>query len=151
MKRDTNYHVSYKDQKCTMYPSVSICKKLAFDFETLKFENKSIEKIIDMVLNKSWSIDDQFYFFTHPEVMNLTFPCTSTLGGVSPGRPYVFPFTTVFGETFYTCQTEALETTQPACLTKVGEDNEYENFEENWGYALKIAKEKITVLQALGI
>ena len=135
-----------------MYPSVSICKKLAFDFETVKFEIKSIDEIIVMVLNKSWSIDDQFYFFTHPKVMNLTFPYTTTLGGVSPGRPCVFPFTTVFGKTFYTCQAEALETTQPACLTKVGEDKMSMRILRKTGdTALRIAKEKITVLQVLGI
>ena len=137
MRRDTSYHVSYKDQKNIMYPSVSICKKYAFDYATLNFKNKSIGEIIDMVLNNSWSIDDQFYFFTHPGVMNLTFPCTTSLGGISPGKPCVFPFINLAlsDEIYDTCQTEALETTQPACLTKVGEDNEYDyRMEENWGY-----------------
>ena len=135
MKRDTSYHISYKDQKNIMYPSVSVCKKYAFDKEYLKFENKSIQEIIDMVLKYSWSIDDQFYFFTHPGVMNLTFPCTTTLGGISPGKPCVFPFISALSDEIYdTCQTEALETTRPACLTKVGEHNEYYQFEENWGY-----------------
>ena len=135
MKKDTSYHVSYKDQKNIMYPSVSICKKYAFDIEALTFENKSIQEIIDIVLNNSWGIDDQFYFFTHPGVMNLTFPCTTTYGGLSPGKPCVFPFTSALSDEIYdTCQTEALELTQPACLTKVGEHNEYEILEENWGY-----------------
>ena len=137
MRRDTSYHVSYKDQKNIMYPSVSICKKYAFDYATLNFKNKSIGEIIDMVLNNSWSIDDQFYFFTHPGVMNLTFPCTTSLGGISPGKPCVFPFINLAlsDDIYDTCQTEALETTQPACLTKVGEDNEYDyRMEENWGY-----------------
>ena len=64
----------------------------------------------------------------------------------------MFPFTTVFGKTFYTCQAEALETTQPACLTKVGEDKMSMRILKKTGdTALRIAKEKITVLQVLGI
>ena len=70
---------------------MSICKKYVYDIEALKFENKSIEEIVDMVLKYSWGIDDQFYFFTHPGIMNLTFPCTTTLGGTSQGKPCVFP------------------------------------------------------------
>ena len=145
MKKDTSYHVSYEEQKNLMYPSVSICKKYAFDYQALIFENKSIEDIIDMIKDNSWGIDDQFYFFTHPGMMNLTFPCTTTLGGLSPGKPCVFPFITALSNEIYdTCQTEALETTQPACLTKIGDEKEYVyGFEENWGYCPKNCKGEV--------
>ena len=63
---------------------MSVCKRYSFDIDndvkTLRFENKSMEDIIEMVLYNSWNIDDQFHFFTQPGVMNLTFPCTTTLG-----------------------------------------------------------------------
>ena len=61
-----------------------MCKRYSFDIDndvkTLRFENKSMEDIVEMVLYNSWNIDDQFHFFTQPGVMNLTFPCTTTLG-----------------------------------------------------------------------
>ena len=70
-----------------MYPSVSICKKYAF--ETLVFnnnkENIDINQLVQSVQNHSWGLDQQFYFFTHPGAMNRTFPCTTTLGGTTPG------------------------------------------------------------------
>ena len=92
---ETSYHVYFEDEKTILYPSVSICKRYAFDMDGevkfLEFENKTTENVIEMVLNNSWNIDDQFYFFTHPGMMNLTFPCTTTLGGTSPGKPCVFP------------------------------------------------------------
>ena len=70
-----------------MYPSVSICKKYAF--ETLVFDssqqNIDINQLVQSVQNNTWTLDQQFYFFTHPGAMNKTFPCTTTLGGTTPG------------------------------------------------------------------
>ena len=126
VRKDTSYHVSFEDKKSILYPSVSICKRYAFDIEsgvqTLSFENKSIEDVIAMVLNNTWNIENQFYFFTHPGIMNLTFPCTTTLGGTSQGKPCVFP---TIHEDFYgdKCESELYLTKQPACFTKVGENN----------------------------
>ena len=78
-----------------LYPSVSICKQYAFDIDgevkTLEFGNETINNVIEMVLNNSWNLDEQFFFFTHPGILNLTFPCTTTLGSTFPGKPCVFP------------------------------------------------------------
>ena len=139
LRKDTSYHVSFEDKKSILYPSVSICKRYAFDtadeVPALSFENKSIEDVIEMVLNNSWNIDDQFYFFTHPGIMNLTFPCTTTLGGTSQGKPCVFPIIDEDGIEDK-CKTSAHYTKQPSCFTKIGENNEYneDEFADNWGY-----------------
>ena len=67
-----------------------------FDFDNLtkeeEKENADVTKVIKELVRKHfWSLEEEIYFFTQPGVMNLTFPCTTTLGGVSPGRPCVFP------------------------------------------------------------
>ena len=129
-----------------MYPSVSICKRYAFDndkdIKSLRFENTSTEDIANVIQKNSWNIDEQLYFFTHPGTFNLTFPCTTALGGRSPGKPCVFPvyynnWIGFEGVILYTCQTEGLQLALPGCITKVGEENEYEILEENWGYCSK--------------
>ena len=47
-----------------MYPSVSICKKYAF--ETLVFnpgqENVDINQLVQSVQENTWGLDQQFYF-----------------------------------------------------------------------------------------
>ena len=76
-----------------MYPSISICKKYAF--ETLVFEtgeeNIDINHLVQSVQKHTWGLDQLFYFFTHPGSLNKSFPCTTTLGGTTPGRPCIFP------------------------------------------------------------
>ena len=79
-----------------MYPSISVCKKWAFDYAILDFENEkysqeNVSTFIGWVNEYSVRMEDQFYFFTMPGVENLTFPCTTTVGGMTPGRPCVFP------------------------------------------------------------
>ena len=78
-----------------MYPSISICKK--YSFEALVYnktqQNIDINQLVQSVQSNTWGLDQQFYFFTHPGAMNRTFPCTTTLGGTTSGRPCVFPVT----------------------------------------------------------
>ena len=67
-----------------MYPSISICKKYAFDNANLNFfdyDYMDIDKAVEWIAHYSWSLEDTVYFFTHPGVLNKTFPCTTTLGG----------------------------------------------------------------------
>ena len=81
-----------------MYPSVSVCRKYAYDQESLDFEYHynydydGVNTFIEWINQYSVGMEDQFYFFTLPGVENLTFPCTTKLGGMTPGRPCVFPF-----------------------------------------------------------
>ena len=85
-----------------MYPSISICKKYSFEYEM--FDEDDFEGVNDtddvssrvesMIKNFSYyslDLDDQVYFFSQPGVMNMTYPCTTTLAGTSPGRPCIFP------------------------------------------------------------
>ena len=67
-----------------MYPSMSICKKYAFDNANLNFfdyDYMDIDKAVEWIAYYSWSLEDTVYFFTQPGVLNKTFPCTTTLGG----------------------------------------------------------------------
>ena len=71
-----------------MYPSISVCKKWAFDYASLDFENEeysheNVSTFIEWVNEYSVRMEDQFYFFTLPGVKNLTFPCTTTVGGMT--------------------------------------------------------------------
>ena len=72
-----------------LYPSITICYKYSFEKSLFNFNDKnSSEKddhdisefVYKTIKNHLWSLEDQIYFFTQPGVMNLTFPCTTTLG-----------------------------------------------------------------------
>ena len=56
---------------------------------------------IKSVLDTTYDLEQQIYFFTHPGVNNLTFPCTS-YGGYTPGYPCLFPVT-YYNETYHKC------------------------------------------------
>ena len=65
-------------------------------------------------------------------------------GGISPGKPCVFPIIYSESDEYYDkCQTEKWETVQPSCFTKIGEDNEYEFFDDNWGYCPTTCKGEV--------
>ena len=83
-----------------MYPSISICKKYAItnhlnvlkNVKEMAKDDSDVPYIVrSNVSNSIQSLDEQLYFFTHPGVKNLTFPCTTTLGATSPGKPCIFP------------------------------------------------------------
>ena len=79
----------FQEEDFIMYPSISICKKYAFDNANLNFfdyDYMDIDKAVEWIAQYSWSLEDTVYFFTHPGVLNKTFPCTTTLGGMTPGR-----------------------------------------------------------------
>ena len=102
-----------------MYPSVSVCKKYAFDLTSLDFEyheNQGVNTFISWLKEYSVRMEDQFYFFTLPGVENLTFPCTTKLGGMTPGRPCVFP---IYWYGSRRDQCFKMDTQSPACLTKI--------------------------------
>ena len=113
-----------------MYPSVSVCRKYSFDQQSLDFDYydyQEVDTFIDWINKYSVGMEDQFYFFTLPGVENLTFPCTTTLGGMTPGRPCVFP---ISWRGYLRDKCFDMETPSPACLTKIA----IERFEDNFGY-----------------
>ena len=71
-----------------LYPSVTVCKKYTFNnYIDHIFADGSLtlQDIIERVGEESLDIEELFYFFSHPGMLNLTFPCTTL------GRPgYVF-------------------------------------------------------------
>ena len=121
----------FKAEEKVMYPSVSVCRKYAFDQQSLDFEyyyyyeDKGVNTFIGWINDYSVGIEKQFYFFTLPGVENLTFPCTTKLGGMTPGRPCVFPFEWN-GYPQYKCS--KLETPSPACITKIDGYADSDNF-----------------------
>ena len=122
---------SFKVEEKVMYPSVSVCKKYAFDSESLDFDyyqDRGVNTFIGWLNIYSMSMEDQFYFFTLPGVENLTFPCTTTLGGMTPGRPCVFP---IYWDGSQKDQCFRMQTPNPACLTKTNTGG-YEA--DNFGY-----------------
>ena len=83
-----------------MYPSISICKKYAitngldvlYNVKSMAKNESDVPDIVNSnVTNSIQTLDEQLFFFTHPGVKNLTFPCTTTLGATTPGKPCIFP------------------------------------------------------------
>ena len=66
-----------------------------------------------------------FYFFSHPGMLGLTFPCTTGLGGTDPGKPCTF---SEESNCDYNSDVSVLdhcytmETPTPACYTRARTD-----------------------------
>ena len=104
-----------------------------------------VSKKVQATLNNYlWMLEDEIYFFTQPGVMNLTFPCTTTLGGITPGRPCVFPVTWIYwygyggNDTFTGCiSPHDFGASKPGCFTRVFENRTVNSNNETdiyWGY-----------------
>ena len=91
------------------------------------------------VTNATQSLDEQLFFFTQPGVKNLTYPCTTTLGATTPGKPCIFPLYKG-NELWKECK--KWKTDRPVCFTKTdGQYCETENStcipyndKKSWGY-----------------
>ena len=133
----TTFHTTSREEDMVLYPSVSVCKKYTFDtyFDYL-FDGKTsnLSEIKKLVRNNSWDIEKVFYFFSHPGMLGLTFPCTTTLDGGDPGKPCMFPFPLPdYDDYEYDDSTEdekqykdhhechVMQTSSPACYTRLRE------------------------------
>ena len=121
-------------------------------FEDLRKGNENedldiSQNVTELVNHYFWSIEKEMFFFTQPGVMNLTYPCTTTLGGTSPGRPCFFPITAIgmlpgggyFNDTYAGCisyKFGTFESSLPSCYTKVNENNTVDltKGDDPWGY-----------------
>ena len=132
-----------KDEASILYPSITICKKYSIEDVDIfsNLNNKSndediSEPAISAMKNHLPTLDEHLFFFTQPGVMNLTFPCTTTLGGSTPGRPCAFPVT--YYKTFNGCLSPYdMGTSKPGCFTRVYENNTVDAVKGNddsWGY-----------------
>ena len=110
---------------------------MLFDDTKLNFfdyDEMNMSTVVDWTKSYSWDLESTFHFFTHPGVLNRTFPCTTKLGGTTPGRPCVFPITYYDNKTYDSCF--LMDTTKPACLTKlIIEDDGLPNY-DIFGYCL---------------
>ena len=117
------------------YPSVSVCKKYTFDdYIDNIFNNDSnltLAEVIETARTNSWDVERLFYFLTHPGMLGLTFPCTTVLGGTSPGKPCIFPIK--YGEDTWT-ECYLLSTPYPACVTKIDINGSGDNYDDSFGY-----------------
>ena len=113
-----------------LYPSISICKKYAItdlnmnvlkNVKEIAKEDSDVPDIVCLnVTNSIQTLDEQLFFFTHPGVKNLTFPCTTTLGATTPGKPCIFPV--YFGSDLWK-ECKKWHTDRPICFTKT--DGQY--------------------------
>ena len=106
------------------YPSISICKKYSIDGnpDFLGRDTFDISRIKEELQEYyTYDLEDTLYFFTHPGVMNLTFPCTTVLGGMDPAKPCIFPVN-YHGYIYYECF--LMDTSSPACATQQYQDDE---------------------------
>ena len=129
-----------QDKSLITYPSISICKKYSIENDLrLNEPQYDLNKVADNVWLESFHLEDQIYFFTQPGVENMTFPCTTMLGGTTPGRPCVFPIK--FDGTLRD-KCSLLETSNVACITKVNTENLEEDLmytpeQHHFGYCSK--------------
>ena len=79
-----------------MYPSVTVCKKYTFENKitgnVIKDARLSIEEKKKMAIENIWDISKVFYFVSHPNMMNMTFPCLTKISGGDPAKPCSAPF-----------------------------------------------------------
>ena len=85
---------SHIDEDSILFPSITVCKKYFLGYYDEDIYNASM--LIPQIsrLNDSvWRRNEVFYFFSHTNMFNLSFPCTTVNGmGTSPGKPCSFPF-----------------------------------------------------------
>ena len=130
-----------------LYPSISICKRYAItkkldvlkNVKEMAHNDSEVADIVrSNVTNSVQPLDEQIFFFTHPGVRNLIYPCTTTAGGPTPGKPCIFP---VYNGYDVWTECGKWETTRLICFTKISEEqfrngSHYISHTDNgnWGY-----------------
>ena len=93
MERTTITSSNNRDEGSILFPSITVCKNYLNgpNYLQIKNENLKIETLDKNLYNKIWSKNQVFYFFSHPNMFNLSFPCTTKEGiGTTPGKPCIF-------------------------------------------------------------
>ena len=133
MSWKTSFYNTIKEEDTVLYPPFTVCKKYTFDnYLDYMFENKDINltEIKELIIANSWDIEEVVYFFTHANMLGLTFPCT-TYGGTDPGKPCMFPYKDYYYddddsydyEDFFQYACINMETTSPGCYTRLTENH----------------------------
>ena len=93
----TSMQISLQDDGEILFPSITFCKKYAFDnlpgIAHMMQEDESVtqENAKMWVKKNVWKRDDLFLFLNHQNMKNFSFPCTA-VDGDYPGKPCIFPF-----------------------------------------------------------
>ena len=93
-ERQTLASTYFTDDGSILFPSITVCKKYLIGPGATQLGNISmpIEAKVDRLHMNTWRRNEVLYFISHPNMFNLSFPCTSVEGrGTTPGKPCSFP------------------------------------------------------------
>ena len=83
------------DDGSILFPSVTVCKKYFNGLEEEEIRNMSLsmEDKLARLHGQVWNRSEVFHFVSHPDMFNLSFPCTTLAStDTTPGKPCTFPF-----------------------------------------------------------
>ena len=101
------FNFCIQDDGSILYPSVTVCKEYLFDdYNEEDVLNLEGDPLLEFLHDHTWDRDELFYFMTHHEMLNQSFPCTSKEGGTDPGKPCSFPYYISEGELATDCELE---------------------------------------------
>ena len=92
---EKSVYITFSEVEKVQYPSVTVCKKRAFDMkiDNLVHDDKTpIEDIEVAVKETVTKKKDIFYFVSQPNMTNSKHPCMTTKNSLDPGKPCFFPF-----------------------------------------------------------
>ena len=94
LEATTTASTSNKDEDSILFPSITVCKKyLMGNYDDEIYNASMLIPEISLLNDSVWRRNEVFYFFTHTNMFNLSFPCTTVNDmGTSPGKPCSFPF-----------------------------------------------------------
>ena len=92
-EKTTIMSTSTSDEGAILFPSITVCKKYLHGNTDIHNSSKSVSDKITMLQRNLWTKNETFFFFTHHNMFNMSFPCT-TKGdiGTDPGKPCSFPY-----------------------------------------------------------
>ena len=95
------------DVKKIMYPSLTFCKRQAFDDRIDDLIHDNVSKFEDIevaILDNVSNMEDIFHFVSHPHMTDFNHPCLTTRSSLDPGKPCIFPFSGSNGTPIHSCK-----------------------------------------------
>ena len=95
LQRTTLASTSIVDEGSILFPSITVCKKYSNGLYKAEIENISvnIEDKLNTIHNRTWGRSEVFFFVSHENMFNVSFPCTTIEGpDTDPGKPCSFPY-----------------------------------------------------------
>ena len=137
-KKITSYQKTSVNEDKLLYPSVSICKKYTFDNyidEELLNHTFSMSEKQDLIQQNAWLRERAVIFLGHANMLGMTYPCLTTLGGTDAGKLCSFPSPDYFSNP---CDFD--QTQKKVCYTRMQDNGDKywsESGEEKWGFCPK--------------